>query len=155
MCLSRFSKWIFLKLNGTAPAFRAEWARCFSSPCTQVTKPARADWSEQSLTFCVLAGLLFFNLFQHFCKKKLQHQFSLTTKSICVRVNNTRCATVTPPVTNLFFFYASWCHLYMVFLFGLLRDACQMNLFDNKHSSSGDKHVSWRRGTSVKTLMPT
>lgn len=142
MCLSRFSKWIF-KLNGTAPAFRTERAWCFS-PLYPSYKTTRAEWSEQS--YCILLGLLFFNLLQHFCKKKLQHWFCLTTKSICVRVNNTHGAIVTPAVTSLF----PSTHRGIIFICCLLRDACQINLLDTKHSLSGDTHVSCRRHAAVK-----
>lgn len=89
----------------------------------------RADWSEKNSAFCFLLGSLLPNMLQHFCeeKKKLYHRFSLTTKSICVRADNTRCATVTPAVTGLFFVYASWCHLYLLFAQRRLSDSFVWN----------------------------
>lgn len=88
----------------------------------------KSRWIKAKLNLLCASGFTLFNLLQHFCKYNLQHRFSLTTKSICVRVNKTHCHCHTCgcflfPFCNMDFFLFAVC-LYML---------CVSN-----HPSSGD-----------------
>lgn len=74
----------------------------FFSPRAQVTKP------QEQASFILFELLLFFQFASAlFVRISYSIDFCLTSKSICVRVNNTPCADVTPAVTGLFSFHAS------------------------------------------------